>query len=71
MGREGEEVGELLSGEEEVGRSSSGEELRIFEEGVAEKDCSKGFGSKSKSERVLRVDGGGVVLGECDIDDVE
>lgn len=37
-----------------------GEELRTFEEvGVAEKDCSNGFNSRSKFDRVWRVCGAG------------
>lgn len=37
-----------------------GEELRTLEEvGVAEKDCSNGFSSRSKLERVCLVCGGG------------
>lgn len=37
-----------------------GDELRTFEEvGVAEKDCSNGFNSRSKFDRVWRVCGAG------------
>lgn len=53
-GRTGLE-GELGRGEEELfDLSSVGDELRMLEEGVAEKDCSKGFGSRPKSLRFER-----------------
>lgn len=56
IGREGGLSGELGGG----GRSSSsGEEFLTLEEGVAENDCSNGFGSRSKSDRICRVGANG------------
>jgi hypothetical protein len=58
----GEAGGDGLRSEPLFERTEGGEWdilLRIFEDGRAEKDCSNGFGSRSKSERVGRVSSAG------------